>query len=66
MEIETQTKLRVEGLDENNTFLLEFNLDDLETPPDKIQEYWPISISIAAREYQSLNITTTRRNQFSW
>ena len=53
MEIENQIALRGGGLDEGDRYLLEINLDDLETTSGETQAYWLLAI-IAAREWRIL------------
>ena len=48
-EIETQIQLGGEGLEPEDRFLLEINLEDLETSSGETQEYWLMAI-LAARE----------------
>ena len=48
-EIETQIQLGGEGLEPEDRFLLEINLEDLETTSGETQEYWLMAI-LAARE----------------
>ena len=52
-EIEDQIELGGEGLEDADKYLLEINLDDLETTSGDTQEYWLLSI-IAAREARIL------------
>ena len=49
MEIEMQQELGEEGLLEEDKYLLEVNLEDLETTNGERQEYWLLAIR-AARE----------------
>ena len=52
-EIETQIQLGGEGLEPEDRFLLEINLEDLETSSGETQEYWLMAI-LAAREAKLL------------
>ncbi len=51
--IEDQIELGGEGLDDDDKFLLEINLDDLESTSGETQEYWLLAIQ-AAREARLL------------
>jgi hypothetical protein len=51
--IEDELELGGEGLAEEDLYLLEINLDDLETTSGELQAYWLISIR-AAREWRRL------------
>ena len=51
--IEDQLDLGGEGLDEHDKFLLEINLDDLETSSGEDQHYWLLQIR-AARQDRAL------------
>ena len=49
--IEDQMDLGGEGLDERDHYLLEINLEDLETSSGKGQHYWLVQIEAARREH---------------
>jgi hypothetical protein len=51
--IEDELELGGEGLAEEDLYLLEINLDDLETTSGELQAYWLLSIR-AAREWRRL------------
>lgn len=51
--IEDQIVLDGEGLEEDNKFLLELNLEDLESTSGENQEYWLLAI-LAAKEARIL------------
>ena len=51
--IEEQIELGGEGLDDDDKFLLEINLEDLETTSGETQEYWLLAI-LAARDARIL------------
>ena len=48
--IEDQMDLGGEGLDERDHYLLEVNLEDLETSSGEDQHYWLLQIEAARRE----------------
>ncbi len=48
-------------MEEADKYLLEINLEDLETTSGKTQEYWLLSIR-TAREYQRLRAVALNRN----
>ena len=52
-EIEDQIELGGEGLSADDKWLLEINLEDLETTSGETQEYWLLAI-LAARESRAL------------
>jgi len=52
-EMETQLHLDRGDLEEKDQYLLEINLEDVETTSDETQEYWLLAIS-AAREARLL------------
>ena len=56
--IEDQIELGGEGLAEEDRWLLELNLEDLETTSGKTQEYWLLAI-LAAREFRTLRSQQT-------
>ena len=56
--IEDQLELGGSGLEEEDRFLLEINLEDLETTSGETQEYWLLAI-IAAREARLLRAQST-------
>ena len=72
-EIEHQLLLGGEGLEEEDRFLLEINMEDLETTSGETQEYWLLAISAAwavklLQGQDQQNSTTTDRdghNHFS-
>ena len=72
-EIEQELLLGGEGLEEADRFLLEINLEDLETTSGETQAYWLLAISAARaarllRGQNTQNSTTTNRdghNNFS-
>ena len=53
--IEDQLELGGEGLDEQDRYLLEINLEDLETTTGEDQTYWLLAIQ-AARESRLLRL----------
>ena len=55
--IEDQIELGGEGLDDDDLFLLEINLEDLESSSGETQEYWLLAIE-AARESRRLRLQT--------
>ena len=57
--IEEQIELGGEGLDEQDKYLLEINLEDLSTTCGDTQTYWLLAIR-AAREAQRLRAERTR------
>ena len=57
--IEDQVEMGEEGLDERDHFLLEINLEDLETTSGEEQQYWLLQIE-AARRDMALRGDTTR------
>ena len=61
MEIEKQQELGGEGLLDEDRYLLEVNLDDLETTSGEWQEYWLLAIR-AAREACNLRRQQTNNN----
>ena len=48
--IEDQLEMGEEGLDERDHFLLEINLEDLETTSGEEQQYWLLQIEAARRD----------------
>ena len=60
--IEDQIELGEEGLDAQDHYLLEVNLEDLETSSGEEQHYWLLQIQAARRESQ-LRRTDTRDSQ---
>ena len=58
--IEEQIELGGEGLEENDKYLLEINLDDLATTSGEMQTYWLLAIR-AAREGRRLRTEQTTR-----
>lgn len=60
--IEDQMELGEEGLDEKDHFLLEINLDDLETTSGEDQQYWLLQIVAARRDYE-LKCEEQRRSE---
>ena len=58
--IEEQIELGGEGLEENDKYLLEINLDDLATTSGETQTYWLLAIR-AAREGRRLRVEQTTR-----
>jgi hypothetical protein len=59
-EIERQIEQGGEGLDEQDKYLLEINLEDLENSSGEEQYYWMISIQ-AAREFRRLKMAEMSR-----
>jgi len=59
MEIEKQQELGTEGLAEEDKYLMEINLDDLETTSGEKQEYWLLAIR-AARMATTLSNNSER------
>jgi len=59
--IEDQLELGEEGLEEEDKYLLEINLDDLTTTSGKAQTYWLLAIQ-AARDARVLRENTTNTN----
>ena len=59
MEIEKQQELGTEGLAEEDKYLMEINLDDLETTSGEKQEYWLLAIR-AARMATTLSTNSER------
>ena len=59
-EIERQIEQGREGLDKQDRYLLEINLEDLEKSSGEEQYYWMISIQ-AAREFRRLKLVETNR-----
>ena len=59
-EIERQKEQRGEGLDEQDRYLLEINLENLENSSGEEQYYWMISIQ-AAREFRRLKVAEMNR-----
>lgn len=57
-EIEDQIELGDEGLAEDDKWILEINLEDLESTSGEIQEYWLLAI-LAAREACALRTQQT-------
>ena len=57
-EIEDQIELGGNGLAEEDRWMLEINLEDLESTSGETQEYWLLAI-LAAREYRLLRAQTT-------
>ena len=57
-EIEDQIELGGDGLAEEDRWMLEINLDDLESTSGETQEYWLLAI-LAAREARLLRAQTT-------
>ena len=57
-ELEEQLMLGEEGLDEEDAFLLEINLDDLDSSTREEQEYWLLALR-AAREARQLRMQQT-------
>ena len=57
-EMEEQLVLGEEGLDEEDAFLLEINLDDLDSSTREEQEYWLLALR-AAREARQLRMQQT-------
>jgi len=62
--IEDQIELGEEGLDEKDHYLLEVNLEDLETTTGEEQHYWLLQIQ-AARSERALREATQNSND-SW
>ena len=62
IEIERQIELGGEGLAEQDRYLLEINLDDLERSSGEDQYYWLIAIQ-AAREDRKLKAKEDRRTR---
>ena len=65
IEIERQIELGRRGLDEQDKYLLEINLEDLECSSGEDQYYWLLAIQ-AAREDRALKIReeqSRRRNR---
>ena len=60
--IKDQMELGEEGLDEKDHFLLEINLDDLETTSGEDQQYWLLQIVAARRDYE-LKCEEQRRSE---
>ena len=59
--IEDQLELGEEGLEEEDKYLLEINLDDLTTTSGKTQTYWLLAIR-AARDARILRENVTNTN----
>ena len=57
--IKDQLELGGRGLDEQDHFLLEINLEDLETSSGKEQHYWLLQIEAARREMTLRQRTST-------
>ena len=58
-EIQRQQELGEEGLDEQDKFLLEIKLDDLEETSGEYQEYWLLAIR-AARKVRRIRLRQQR------
>ena len=66
--IEDQLEMGEEGLDERDHFLLEINLEDLETTSGEEQQYWLLQIEaarrdMALRERNSNNVATQNQRR---
>ena len=61
--IEDQIELGEEGLDASNYYLLEVNLEDLETTSGEEQHYWLLQIQAARRESQLRKTRNRNSNQ---
>ena len=59
-EIKRQIEQGGEGLDEQDRYLLEINLEDLENSSGEEQYYWMISIQ-AAKEFKRLKVADMNR-----
>ena len=59
--IEDQLELGEEGLEEENKYLLEINLDDLTTTSGETQTYWLLAIQVA-RDARVLRENETNTN----
>ena len=60
--IEDQLKIGEEGLDEKDHYLLEVNLEDLESTTGEEQQYWLLHIQAARMERALGGTNTTRRS----
>ena len=61
--IEDQIELGEEGLDASDYYLLEVNLEDLETTSGEEQHYWLLQIQAARRESQLRRTRNRNSNQ---
>ena len=61
--IEDQIELGEEGLDESDYYLLEVNLEDLESTSGEEQHYWLLQIQAARRDCQLRRNRTQNMNQ---
>ena len=61
--IEDQIELGEEGLEENDHYLLEVNLEDLESTSGEEQHYWLLQIQAARRDCQLRRNRTQNINQ---
>ena len=52
-----------EGLDPKDYYLLEVNLEDLETTPGEEQQYWLLQLQAARRESQLRRAVNQNNNQ---
>ena len=64
--IEDQIDLGEEGLDPRDYYLLEVNLEDLETTSGEEQQYWLLQLQAARRESQlrrAANLNSVQQDQ---
>ena len=61
-EIQMQLDLGGEGLDEEDMYLLEINLDDLDNTSGEAQEYWLLAIKAARESVRLRNQNRNRKN----